>query len=217
MNVSLRNFNWVVLRGSIAALGLTGAAFAQDGPVTPDAVEPEVERRELEVAEIDTENFELSGFIGYMNIEDFESDVVLGARFAWHATPALFIEGSYGTVDAGRSSVERAGGPDPLEGADSDLDYWDVSLGWNVLPGEVFVGEGKAWNSAFYLIGGAGRADFNDDDELLLNLGFGFRVLPRDNFSVRLDFRDYMFDSDATGDEKTTHNLQATLNLGWYF
>jgi len=51
----------------------------------------------------------------------------------------------------------------------------------------------------------------------LLNFGFGFRVLPRDNFSVRLDFRDIMFDSDATGDEKTTHNLQATLNLGWYF
>ena len=119
--------------------------------------------------------------------------------------------------DPGISKLHAFLTADPLSGKDKDLDYWDVSLGWNVLPGEVFVGEGKAWNSAFYLIGGVGNADFNDDDEMLLNLGFGFRVLPRDNFSVRLDFRDYIFDSNATGDKKTTHNLQATLNLGWYF
>ena len=203
---------------SILLLGCAGhAANAQEAPVTPDAVEPEVERRELEVGSIDSENFELSGFIGYMSVDDFESDAVFGARFAWHATSALFIEASYGHVNAGRSSVERAGGADPLAGKDSDLDYYDVSLGWNILPGEVFVGEGKAWNSALYVIGGAGSADFADDNELLLNVGFGFRVLPRDNFSVRLDVRDYIFESNATGDDKTTHNLQATLNFGWYF
>jgi outer membrane beta-barrel protein len=197
-----------------SGLMLAGTASAQNGG---EIVEADVERRELDIAKVDTENFELTGFIGYMNVEDFDSDVVWGARFAFHLTPALFTEISYGKVDTGRSSSERATGVDPIAGSSSELEYYDISLGWNVLPGEVFVGPGKAWNSAFYLIGGIGNAELADEDETALNLGFGFRVLPTDGFSVRLDFRNYIFDTEATGDEKTTNNLQATLNLGWYF
>ena len=217
MNISAGNLLTAMVGTVLLAAGLWRPAVAQDAPVTPDAVEPRVERRELDVAALGSENFEVTGYLGYMNVEDFGSDIVFGARLAWHLTPALFLEGSYGQVDAGRSSVERAGGGNPLSGESSNLKYYDASLGWNVLPGEVFVGEGKAWNSAFYVIGGLGAVDFADDSEFAVNVGFGFRVLPRDNVSVRAEFRDYIFESSAVGGSNTTHNLQATLNLGWYF
>ncbi len=38
-----------------------------------------------------------------------------------------------------------------------------------------------------------------------------------DWISVHLDFRDYIFDSDLLGTDKTTHNLEATTGLSFFF
>ena len=188
--------------------------LAQENAGSAEVVEPAVERRTLDVAAIDTENFELTGFIGWMSVEDFESDPVYGLRFAYHINPHLFVEATYGESDAGTSTAERLGN-ESLRSND-DYTYYDVSLGYNLLS-ETFVSTKRTLNSSFYLIGGVGSTDLAGEDELTLNLGFGFKVLPKDNLAIRLDARDYMFESDVSGRDKTTHNFQVTLNLGWYF
>jgi outer membrane beta-barrel protein len=188
--------------------------LAQENTGSAEVVEPAVERRTLDVAAIDTENFELTGFIGWMSVEDFESDPVYGLRFAYHINPHLFVEATYGESDAGTSTAERLGN-ESLRSND-DYTYYDVSLGYNLLS-ETFVSTKRTLNSSFYLIGGVGNTDLAGEDELTLNLGFGFKVLPKDNLAIRLDARDYMFESDVSGRDKTTHNFQVTLNLGWYF
>jgi len=188
--------------------------LAQENAGSAEVVEPAVERRTLDVAAIDTENFELTGFIGWMSVEDFESDPVYGLRFAYHINPHLFVEATYGESDAGTSTAERLGNESLRK--DDDYTYYDVSLGYNLLS-ETFVSTKRTLNSSFYLIGGVGNTDLAGEDELTLNLGFGFKVLPKDNLAIRLDARDYMFESDVSGRDKTTHNFQVTLNLGWYF
>ena len=188
--------------------------LAQENAGSAEVVEPAVERRTLDVAAIDTENFELTGFIGWMSVEDFESDPVYGLRFAYHINPHLFVEATYGESDAGTSTAERLGN-ESLRSND-DYTYYDVSLGYNLLS-ETFISTKRTLNSSFYLIGGVGNTDLAGEDELTLNLGFGFKVLPKDNLAIRLDARDYMFESDVSGRDKTTHNFQVTLNLGWYF
>ena len=188
--------------------------LAQENAGSAEVVEPAVERRTLDVAAIDTENFELTGFIGWMSVEDFESDPVYGLRFAYHINPHLFVEATYGESDAGTSTAERLGNESLRK--DDDYTYYDVSLGYNLLS-ETFVSTKRTLNSSFYLIGGVGSTDLAGEDELTLNLGFGFKVLPKDNLAIRLDARDYMFESDVSGRDKTTHNFQVTLNLGWYF
>ena len=188
--------------------------LAQENAGSAEVVEPAVERRTLDVAAIDTEDFELTGFIGWMSVEDFESDPVYGLRFAYHINPHLFVEATYGESDAGTSTAERLGNESLRK--DDDYTYYDVSLGYNLLS-ETFVSTKRTLNSSFYLIGGVGNTDLAGEDELTLNLGFGFKVLPKDNLAIRLDARDYMFESDVSGRDKTTHNFQVTLNLGWYF
>ena len=42
---------------------------------------------------IDTEDFELGAYVGMLSIEDFESNVVYGARLAYHLTEDFFLEG----------------------------------------------------------------------------------------------------------------------------
>jgi outer membrane beta-barrel protein len=194
---------------------VSGTVMAQEVEEPPQVIEPQIERRDLNVGAIDTEDFELTGFVGLMSVEDFESNVVYGARLAYHISPAMFTEVSYGTTDVGTSTAERQFPVNLL--SDRTLTYYDLSLGWNVLQGESFWGSKRAWNSAFYVIAGVGSTDFDDDNQFTANFGFGFKFLPTDAFSVRFDVRDYMFDVDVSGADKTTHNMQMTLNLGWFF
>ena len=41
-------------------------------------VRPEIERREVREADIDTEDFEIGAFAGMMNVEDFGTNLVYG-------------------------------------------------------------------------------------------------------------------------------------------
>jgi len=181
----------------------------------PQVVQPNVERRELNVGAIDTEDFELTGFIGIMSVEDFESSFVYGARLAYHINEALFAEATYGRTDVGESSSEKLVGSEYFD--DRTLSYYDLSLGWNVLPGESFFGQRRAYNSSFYVIGGLGTTDFAGDSNFTVNFGFGFKVLPTDYLAVRIEARDYLFDTDINADNKTLNNLQLTLNASWFF
>ena len=217
MESGIRSIFLVLARLACSMLIIvSGTVMAQEAEEPPQVIEPQVERRDLNVGAIDTEDFEVTGFIGLMSVEDFESAAVYGARLAYHISPAFFTEASYGSTDVGTSTHERLNPGQSLLN-DRTLTYYDLSLGWNVLQGESFWGSKRAWNSAFYVIAGMGSTDFANDDQFTANFGFGFKFLPNDSFSVRFDVRDYMFDIDVSGTDKTTHNMQMSLNLGWFF
>lgn len=192
-------------------------------PVTgePDQkpiINPQVERREIKRARIDTEDFELGAYVGVLSIEDFESNVVYGARLAYHLTEDFFLEGTLGQSKAGRTSYENlSGSADLLSKDDRDYTYYALSLGWNALPGEVFVGENRAYNSALYLVAGIGSTKFAGDDRFTVNGGFGYRVLPSDWLAVHFDVRDHIYDIDLLGEKKIVNNLEAHLGLSIFF
>lgn len=189
------------------------AAGSPDEP--PQVIDPNVERRDLDIGAIDTENFELTGFFGLMAVEDFEANIVYGARLAYHISESFFLEGTYGLTEVGENTLER-NSPVVLL-TDRELSYYDLSLAWNILPSESFFGSRRAFNSSLYLIGGLGSVDFADDSSFAVNFGFGFKVLLTDSFAARLEARNYLFDSDVTGPEKTLNNMQGTLNFSWFF
>jgi outer membrane beta-barrel protein len=116
----------------------------------------------------------------------------------------------------GTSSFEKLGGGAVLL-SDRDFGYYDLSLGVNLFPGEVFVGSERAMNSVVYLIGGLGSTNFADDNHFTINFGFGVKVLPTDYIALGFEVRDYLFDIDITGENKTTHNLQGALNISYFF
>jgi outer membrane beta-barrel protein len=184
----------------------------------PAVIEPEVERRDIRIADIDTENFEVGAFIGQMSVEDFGVNTVVGARLAYHLTEDFFTEVSIGRVDTEETSFERlSGAAQLLTDADRELTYYNVSLGYNILPGESFFGENRALNTSLYVIGGVGRTNFAGDDRFTLNLGLGLRVMPRDWFAIHADIRDHIFDIDLLGQEKTSHNFEAHFGATFFF
>jgi outer membrane beta-barrel protein len=207
----------VVLSGYAGAEASAQQALAAE-PETPQVVEPRVKRRDIERPDIDTENFEAGAFVGTLSIEDFGSSVVYGATFAYHFTEDLFAQATIGTAKAGRTSYEDlSGAVELLTDDERQFTYYDLSLGWNALPGEIFLGGKRAMPSALYLTLGAGSTRFAGDDYFTVAVGAGYRLLVTDWLALQLDARDLIFESDLLGDSKVTQNLQFTCGLTAFF
>ena len=181
-------------------------------------IEPQVERRDVKPARIDTENWEAGAYVGSLSVEDFEVNVVYGARLAYHINEDFFAEGIVGFSDAGLSSFERLSGSAPLlTDSERQFTYYSLGFGWNALPGEVFLGGKRAMNSAIYLTLGAGGTRFAGGDHFTLTAGAGARILVKDWLAAHLDIRDYVMEIDVLGKNKTAHNYEATLSLTAFF
>ena len=207
---------------AVGVISLTGCGrnrvIDETAAERPPVIEPEIDRRTIERANIDTEDFEVGIFMGQMSIEDFGVDNVFGATLAYHITEGFFVELGVGQTKAGLTSFERLSGAAQLLTDDQrDYTYYDLSLGYNIFPGESFVGKNRAMNTAVYLIGGVGSTTFAGDDRFTLNIGLGFRIMPLDWLAIHADVKDHLFDLDLLGQEKTTHNLSAHLGLTFFF
>ena len=215
----------------IALIGLSGCAATKNlFGIGPDeapppsteppgqVIDPQVERREIKEPKIDREDFEAGGYVGIMSIEDFGTNVVYGVRLAYHVTEGFFVEGTVGQTEGGLTSFEVLSGGAPIISDDErTLTYYNLNLGYNLLPGEGFIGEGRAYNTNFYQIAGLGSTSFAGDDRFTVNFGAGFRFLFTDSIALHLDFRDHMFDIDILGEDKTAHNLEGHLGVTVFF
>jgi len=200
----------------IASLMLGTARAESDTPM--QVIKPSLKREPIKQARIDTENFEVGAYVGKLSIEDFGSSSVTGARLAYHFSEDFFAEASVGQATAGSTSFERlSGSVQLLTDAERDLSYYNISFGFNVLPGEAFVGSGRAFHTALYLIAGTGSTEFAGDDRHTLNLGFGYRFIFNDWLAGHLDARDHIFDIDLLGSNKTSHNLEVSTGLTLFF
>jgi len=198
----------------------TAATAAAEEPAStpPRVIEPEVERRKIKVNRIDADNIELGGYYGSLSIEDFGTNPVWGVSAAYHVTEDFFFQGSYGSSRAGKTSYETlAGDVQLLTPAERRFTYYSLSLGYNLFPGEVYIGRNLAMNSALYVLGGIGSTKFAGDQHFSLNFGAGYRLLPTDWLAIHIDVQDRIFRSDLLGTEKLVNNLGATLGLTVFF
>jgi len=189
-----------------------------DNSPPPSVVEPQVERRTVNVPQIKARNLEIGGYYGELSIQDFGAQPVAGVRIDYHITEDLFFEGTYGRAKGGKTSFEElSGNVQLLSDAERRFTYYNVSLGYNLLPGEVFIGHDLAMTSALYMIGGIGEVTFAGDENFAINFGAGFRVLPTDWLALHIDVQDLVFRSNDIGFEQLKNNLQATIGATVFF
>ncbi len=212
----------ITLSGCAATKNLFGFGNEETPPPSSEppgqVIDPEVERREIKEPAIDKEDFEVGAFAGVMSIEDFGANLVYGVRLAYHLTEGFFVEGTVGRSDAGLTSFEiLSGGATLISDSERELIYYNLNLGYNILPGEVFLGEGRAYNTTLFLIAGLGSTRFAGDDRFTVNFGAGYRFLLNDSVAIHIDFRDHLFDIDLFGEEKTAHNLEGHVGVTVFF
>ena len=198
-------------------VGFIPQAQADDSLPGVDNFQPEVERREIDKPDIDTEDFEFGVSYGLMSVEDFGVHGVFVTRLAYHVNEQIFVEGIYGQTDTEKTSFEILSNTNLLTDEQRKYQYYNVSLGYNILPGEVFFGQNKTFVSELYLVVGAGTTEFAGDKFFTLNVGAGYRLLLTDEIALHLDIRDYMLNIDLLGIDKTSHNIEVTGGLTYFF
>ncbi|MCZ6887919.1 MAG: outer membrane beta-barrel domain-containing protein [Gammaproteobacteria bacterium] len=202
----------------VAMAGIpTFAAKPDDLELEPMVVR-EPERREINVDKIDRENFEIGPYGGIMSVEDFGTNLVYGLRLDYHVTEDFFVETVYGKTELGLTSFERLSGGAPLLTPDQrEMTYYNLSVGWNVFPGEAFVTRKWAFKGGLYLIAGAGATEFGGDQRFTVNAGVGYRLIATDWLAFRLDLRDHVFTSDLLGANATKHNFEFSGGMTLFF
>jgi outer membrane beta-barrel protein len=181
-------------------------------------IDPQVARRTIKVPRIDNENIEIGGVFGALSIEDFGTNPVYGVTAAYHVTEDFFFQAEAGRSTAGKTSFETLGGNiQLLTGDERQFTYYNLALGYNFLPGEVFLGRGLAMTSGFYLLGGIGSVEFAGDQKFTVSFGAGYRVLPTDWLAIHVRMQDRIFDTDLLGESKLTNNLEANIGLTVFF
>lgn len=195
---------------------LSESAIDEEG--LDQIVVPDLERRVIKESEIDSEDFEIGGFAGAMNVEDFGTSAVYGVRLAYHMTEDFFLAAAAGITDTNETSFETlSGSAQLLEDDERELTFYNLSIGYNIMPGEMYISDRWAFNTVLYMIAGAGSTDFAGNSYFTYNFGAGYRVFLTDWMTVSLDVRDHVFDTDLLGEEKTTHNLETHFGFTVFF
>ncbi len=189
----------------------------EDNAPPPRVVEPEVSRRKIVVPKIRSRNVEVGLDYGVLSIEDFGTHPSYGITAAYHVTEDFFFQAEVGRARAGNTSFETLSGIPLLTDSERRFTYYDLSLGYNFLPGEAFIGRGHALTSAFYLIGGIGGTDFAGDTKFTVNFGAGYRVVPTDWLAFHITVQDRVFSSDLFGTSKLTNNIEARIGTTVFF
>lgn len=204
--------------GLLFALLLPAVCLAQnpEPKESEQIIQPEIDRREVQIPRIDTEDFEVGMYAGLLSVEHFGAKPVYGARLAYHVSEDFFVEGMYGKSSISDGTLCSLG-LCLFPSREEDLAYYGVSVGYNIMPGEIFIGRENALTSAVYLIAGVGNMSFVDESQFTINVGMGIRVLPVDWLALHVTMRDHLFKSDILGTEEIYNNFELTLGLSAYF
>ncbi len=179
-------------------------------------IDPAVERRDITVPKIDTENWEIGLYAGVLSVEDFGSRAIFGTRAAYHVSEDFFLEGAFAISKVEDTSFRDIGLP-IFPNEEEDLNFYSFSLGYNFLPGEVFVGTRWAMTSSMYFIFGVGNTEFIGEDDLTYSIGFGLRVLPRDFLTFRIEAKDNIYEADLLGTNEYKNNMDFNLGFSVFF
>lgn len=207
--------------------GLLGSLFvvAQPALAADDGddelgqiITPDIERRTIKEDMIDSENFEFGVFFGLLSIEDFGSNPVAGITMAYHITEDFFAEASFALSETEKTSYELlSGGVELLTDDERDLTYYNLSMGYNFFPGQVYLSDDWAFNTRIYLIAGVGNTQFASKDYFTYNFGAGLRLFATDWVSFDLSMRDHVFTHELFGESKQVNNLELRMGLSLFF
>ncbi len=183
----------------------------------PEVISPDIDRREIKVARIDNENIEIGIYGGILSIEDFDSSNISVLRVDFHINEHTFIEASYGTAKGDKTTFEELIPATQLI-SDEQREYtsYDISFGWNMLPGETWIFN-KAYKTDFYLILGGGTTEFGGDKWFTWNVGAGYRLFLKDWIAWRIDVRDHIFNRDLFGEDDQTNNIELSTGISFFF
>lgn len=221
MNFPLTRRRLPAISAALSALTLAACLPAvaladNDPPATSDqqqVVVPEVARRDVPMPHFPSNDFSVSGYFGTYSTQNFGASAAVGLKVGYDITEDFFVQAALAETNVSDKNYRQIlpGGVFPKE--TERLRYYNLSAGYNVLPGEVFVGTKYAMPFAVYLVGGVGSTSLDQQSHATFNFGTGMRLYFNDYVSLQFDARDHVFSMDLLGVRQRTQNLELTMGL----
>ena len=192
-------------------------------PGNEQVIQPQVERREVKLPKYPSKDFEIGAYVGTYAMQNFGSSVVYGARLGYHISEDIFVQAVYAQTTVSDENFRQILPGGIFAQPEETLKYYNLSVGYNILPGEEFWGPSTAFSSSLYVNDGICNTIFvasykiNHRNRQTINYGAGLRVLFHDRFSLQMDMRQHVFDLDILGKTESTKNLEWTLGASFYF
>ena len=204
----------------VLALLAHGSARAADAPAADandQVINPGVERRDVHKPKYPSNDFEIGLFGGTYSSQNFGTSGVWGARLGYDITEDFFVEATYGRTKVSDKEFRQILPGGIFTAEQEKLKYYDLSLGWNFLPGEIFIGKNWAKASTMYAIGGIGNTSFDSQRMQTWNFGVGAKLFLADWVALRADVRDHIYTLDLLGKRGSTQNPEVTLGFAFFF
>jgi outer membrane beta-barrel protein len=181
-------------------------------------IEPKKDVPVAKAAEIDDERFELGLFTGFLAVDEFNTNPVLGASFVYHLSPKIIFQLNYGQSEVDEASFEEnAGGGSFLRDSERDFKYTNFLAGYRLLRGRSFIGRNNKYNSDLYIMAGLGSVDFANSSETSLVVGSSYRIVVTDSLTLNLDLRGHSVDREFLGVNNTTFNTELAVGFNFLF
>lgn len=196
------------------------SARAADVPAadtSDQVIVPQVERRDVHKPKYPSNDFEIGLFGGTYSSQNFGTSGVYGARLGYDITEDFFVEATYGRSKVSDKEFRQILPGGIFTAEQEKLKYYDLSLGWNFLPGEIFIGKNWAKASTMYVIGGIGNTSFDSQRMQTWNFGVGAKLFLADWVALRADVRDHIFTLDLLGKRSATQNPELTLGVAFFY
>ena len=214
------NFQKICLNLVLSAAVLAScvhANAAEQAPATTASsdqiVVPEVARREVKLPRFPSNDFDFGVYGGTYSTQNFGTSAVGGLRLGYHITEDFFVQSVIAQTKVSDASFRQIlpGGVFPKE--KEKLRYYNLSLGYNILPGEVFIRTKYAMPFSLYLIGGVGSTTIDQQRRATFNFGSGMRVFFNDHIALQFDARDHIFSLDLLGKRQRTQNVELSIGV----
>ena len=202
---------------------LCAAQATPQQPSNEQVIQPQVDRREVKLPKYPSKDFAIGVFGGTYSTQNFGASAVAGVRLGYHISEDIFVDAVYAQTKVSDENYRQILPGGLFAQPEEKLKYYNLSAGYNILPGEVFWGRNRAWASALYVIAGIGNTNFVSSDKVnrrnrqTINFGLGTRVLFWDRVALQVDLRSHHFTLDILGRDESTKNLELTGGVTFYF
>lgn len=149
-------------------------------------------------------DLEVSLFSGSVNLSNATTVANTGIRLSYHVSEDYFFEAhaSQGSEDYGHIGVAMA----------KNLLTSEYVLPWR--------GNRNFWPTQFYALLGTGLQQIDEDEQVSVSIGAGFRVNPSRRFAIRIDGREYMVHQQVYNNQKSgkyIKNAELSFGLSYFF